>query len=84
MGRNKMYKVERLSTEHRDSEVVFIGRIRDAKRSLATLKNEYETRGFKALNTGFSLLIYNREKDLVRWIYTISENEEQNNSRNSR
>ena len=77
-----MYKIGRLSTEDRNSEVVFIGRIRDAKKCLATLKNEYETRGFEALNTGFSLLIYKRGKVLVKWIYAISENEEQNNSRN--
>lgn len=82
MGTNKMYKIGRLSTEDRNSEVVFIGRIRDAKKCLATLKNEYETRGFEALNTGFSLLIYKRGKVLVKWIYAISENEEQNNSRN--
>ena len=79
-----MYKIERLSTEDRSSEIVFIGRMRDAKKCLATLKSEYEKRGFKALNTGFSLLIYKREKVLVKWIYTISENEEQNNSCNRR
>ena len=79
-----MYNVERISTEDRSSEIVFIGRMRDAKKCLATLKNEYETRGFEALNTGFSLLIYKRGKVLARWVYTISENEKQNNSRNSR
>ena len=75
MGTNKMYKIERLSTEDRSSEIVFIGRIRDAKKCLATLKNEYETRGFESLNTGFCLLIYKRGKVLARWIYAISENE---------
>ena len=84
MGTNKMYKIERISTEDKNSEVVFIGRMRDAKKCLATLKNEYKTRGFEALNTGFSLLIYKRGEALVRWIYAISENEEQNNSRNRR
>lgn len=79
-----MYKIERLSTEDRSSEVVFIGRIRDAKKCLATLKNEYETRGFEALNTGFSLLIYKKGRVLARWIYAISENEKQNNSSNRR
>ena len=75
MGTNKMYKIERLSTEDRSSEIVFIGRIRDAKNCLAALKNEYETRGFETLNTGFCLLIYNKGRVLARWIYAISENE---------
>ena len=68
-----MYKVERISTESRDSEIVFIGRMRDVKKCIATLKNEYEIRGFEALNTGFSLLIYKRGKALAEWIYSVSE-----------
>lgn len=68
-----MYKVERITTDSRDSEIVFIGRMRDAKRCLKTLKNEYEIRGFEALNTGFSLIIYKRERVLAKWIYSISE-----------
>lgn len=75
MGTNKMYKIERLSTEDRSSEIVFIGRMRDAKKCLATLKNEYETRGFEASNTGFCLLIYNKGKGPARWAYVISDNE---------
>lgn len=75
MGTNKMYKIERLSTEDRSSEIVFIGRIRDAKKCLATLKIEYEKRGFEASNTGFCLLIYKKEKVPARWAYVISENE---------
>lgn len=73
MGTNKMYKVERLSTEDRSSEIVFIGRIRDSKKCLETLKNEYEIRGFETSNTGFCLLIYKRGETLVRWAYVISE-----------
>ena len=82
MGTNKMYKVERLTTEYKSSEVVFIGRIRDAKKCLATLKDEYEIRGFETLKMGFCLLIFKRGKVLAKWIYAISENEKQNNSRN--
>lgn len=84
MGTNKMYKIERISTESRNSEIVFIGRIRDARRCIATLKNEYEIRGFETLNTGFSLLIYRKGRVLAEWIYSIAENEKQNNSRNCR
>ena len=61
MGTNKMYKVERITTENRNSEIVFIGRMRDVKKCIKTLKDEYEIRGFETLNTGFSLLIYKRE-----------------------
>lgn len=84
MGTNKTYKIERISTEDRSSEIVFIGRMRDAKKCIETLKNEYDTRGFETLNTGFSLLIYKRGRVLAEWIYAISENEKQNNSRNCR
>ena len=73
MGTNKMYKVERITTENRNSEIVFIGRMRDAKKCIETLKNEYEIRGFETLNTGFSLLIYKRGRVLAEWIYSISE-----------
>ena len=73
MGANKMYKVERINTEDRNSEIVFIGRMRDAKKCIKTLKDEYEIRGFEALNTGFSLLIYKRGRVLAEWIYSISE-----------
>lgn len=73
MGTNKMYKIERISTEDRSSEVVFIGRMRDAKKCIATLKNEYNERGFEALNTGFSLMIYRKGRVLAECIYAISE-----------
>ena len=73
MGTNKKYKVERITTETRDSEVVFIGRMRDAKKCIESLKEEYEIRGFETLNTGFSLLVYKRERVLAEWIYSISE-----------
>ena len=73
MGTNKMYKVERITTETRDSEIVFRGRIRDAKKCLNTLKEEYEIRGFETLNTGFTLLIYEKKRVPAKWIYSIIE-----------
>lgn len=73
MGTNKMYKVERITTENRNSEIIFIGRMRDAKICIKTLKDEYEIRGFETINTGFSLLIYKRDRVLPVRIYSISE-----------
>ena len=73
MGTNKMYKVERIMTETRDSEIVFIGRLRDAKKCIKTLKEEYKTRGYDTLNTEFTLLIYRRGRVLAKWIYSIDE-----------
>ena len=73
MGTNKMYKVERINTETRDSEIIFIGRIRDAKKSIKTLKEEYKIRGFDTLSTGYTLLIYEKGRVLTKWIYSIEE-----------
>ena len=75
MGTNKMYKVERIISESRKSEIVFIGRMRDAKTCIKTIKNEYEIRGFETLYTGFSLLVYKKGRVIPEWIYSIGENE---------
>lgn len=84
MGTNKMYKVERIITETKDSETIFIGRIRDARKCIKTIEEEYKIRGFETLSTEFSLLIYERGKALTKWIYVIDKNEKQNNSSNRR
>ena len=68
-----MYKVERIITETRDFEIIFIGRIRDAKKCIKTLKEEYKIRGFDVLSTEFTLLIYEKGRVLAKWIYSIDE-----------
>lgn len=73
MGTNKMYKVERVITETRESETVFIGRIRDAKKCIKTLEEEYKIRGFEVLRTEFVLLVYEKRRVLAKWIYSIDE-----------
>ena len=73
MERNKMYKVERILAGTKEFEIIFIGRMRDAKKCIKALKEEYEIRGFDTLNTEFNLLIYEKGRVLAKWIYSIDK-----------
>ena len=73
MATNKMYRVERIDINSRLSDIVYSGRIRDCKKSLANIADAYKERGYVALNTGFALFIYTNTEAKANWTYIIRE-----------
>ena len=73
MATNKMYRVERIDINSRISDIVYSGRIRDCRKSLANIADAYKERGYAALNTGFALFIYAEEAPKANWTYIIRE-----------
>ena len=73
MATNKMYRVERIDITSRLSDIVYSGRIRDCKKSLANIADAYKERGYVALNTGFALFIYTNTGAKASWTYIIRE-----------
>ena len=73
MATNKIYRVERIERVSRESDPIYSGRIRDCKRSLASIEEEYRKRGYITLNTGFALFIYTKEGPIANWVYIIEE-----------
>lgn len=65
---NKIYSVIRVDSWNNAQEV-YTGRIRDCKKSLKTIGEEYKKRGWEIKNYDFTLII--KSKNDKRYIYLI-------------
>ena len=82
---NKIYSVLRVDSWDNVQEV-YTGRIRDCKKSLKTIAEEYKKRGWEVKNYDFTLILRAKPSDNKDYIYLIHypEYEKQNNSCYSR
>lgn len=80
---NKIYSVLRIDNWENVQEV-YTGRIRDCKKSLKTIGEEYKKRGWEIKSYDFNLIIKRTSSKNMMFIYLIHypDYEKQNNSRN--
>ena len=71
---NKVYDVLRVSNWER-AQSVYTGRIRDCKKSLKTIAEEYKKRGWKVKLYDFTLIIKANSSNDLRYMYLIHEPE---------
>ena len=71
---NKTYSVLRIDN-WRNAQSVYEGRIRDCKRSLETIAEEYKKRGWNVKLYDFTLIIKTNSPNDSRYIYLIHEPE---------
>ena len=71
---NKIYSVLRIDNWDR-SQSVYEGRIRDCKKSLKTIAEEYKKRGWEAKLYDYTLIIRTNARDNNLYIYLIHEPE---------
>lgn len=71
---NKIYNVLRID-DWGSSQPVYKGRIRDCKRSLKTIAEEYKKREWKVKLYDFTLIIKTNSSNNSRYIYLINESE---------
>lgn len=78
---NKIYSVLRIDSWNNAQEV-YTGRIRDCKKSLKTIGEEYKKRGWEVKNYDFTLILRSNSSDDKRYTYLIHcpEYEKQYNS----
>ena len=67
---NKIYNVIRLDQWNKAQEV-YTGRIRDCKKSLKTIGEEYKKRGWEVKNYDFTLILRSSSSDNKTYIYLI-------------
>ena len=67
---NKIYNVIRLD-QWGEAQEVYTGRIRDCKKSLKTIGEEYKKRGWEAKNYDFTLILRSSSSDDKKYIYLI-------------
>lgn len=71
---NKVYNVLRIDDWDR-AQSVYKGRIRDCKKSLKTIAEEYKKRGWEAKLYDFTLIIKSNSPNNSKYIYLIHESE---------
>mgnify|MGYP000106736181 CR=1 FL=1 len=71
---NKVYSVLRID-DWEKAQSVYEGRIRDCKKSLKTIAEEYKKRGWKVKLYDFTLIIKTNSPDNSKYIYLIHEPE---------
>ena len=78
---NKIYSVSRIS-EWDSAREIYTGRIRDCKKSLETIGEEYKKRGWDVKEYDFSLIIRGMTTKKIMFVYLIHcpNYEKQNNS----
>lgn len=69
---NKIYDVLRIDYREREQSI-YKGRIRDCKKSLKTIAEEYRKRGWKVKLYDFTLTIKANSTDDPMYIYLIHE-----------
>ena len=69
---NKVYSVLRIN-DWEKVQSVYEGRIRDCKKSLRTIAEEYKKRGWKVEFYNFTLIIKSDSSSNTRCIYLIHE-----------
>lgn len=67
---NKVYSVLRVDSWNNAQEV-YKGRIRDCKKSLKTIGEEYKKRGWEVKNYDFTLILKSNQSDNNNYIYLI-------------
>lgn len=67
---NKIYNVLRIDSWSNTQEV-YVGRIRDCKRSIKTIGEEYRKRGWEVKNYSFNLIIKRPDSKNDIYIYLI-------------
>ena len=84
---NKVYSILRI-INWGNAQSVYEGRIRDCKKSLKTIAEEYKKRGWNVKLYDFTLIIKANSSSNFKYLYIIHEpeyqNEKQNHSSNSR
>ena len=71
---NKIYSVLRIDSWNNAQEV-YTGRIRDCKKSLETIGEEYKKRGWRTKLYDYTLIIKPDSQDEKQYIYLIHEPE---------
>jgi hypothetical protein len=71
---NKTYNVLRIN-KWEEAQSVYQGRIRDCKKSLKTIANEYKRIGWETKLYDYTLIIKKNKKDNNLYIYLIHEPE---------
>lgn len=71
---NKIYSVLRIDSWNNAQEV-YSGRIRDCKKSLQTIGEEYRKRGWEVKNYDFTLILRSNSSDDKRYAYLIHYSE---------
>ena len=71
---NKVYSVLRI-TDGKNTQSVYEGRIRDCKKSLKTIAEEYKKRGWNVKLYDFTLIIKPNSSSNSIYIYLIHESE---------
>ena len=69
---NKTYSVLRIDNGE-NAQSVYEGRIRDCKKSLKTIAEEYKKRGWEVKLYDFTLIIKTNSSDNSRYTYLIHE-----------
>ena len=72
---NKIYSVLRLDQWNKAQEV-YTGRIRDCKKSLKTIAEEYKKRGWETKLYDYTLIIKPESSNEKQYIYLIHEPEQ--------
>lgn len=67
---NKIYSVIRLD-QWDNAQEVYTGRIRDCKKSLKTIGEEYKKRGWEVKNYDFTLILRSSSSEGKIYIYII-------------
>lgn len=71
---NKIYSVLRIDNWNR-AQSVYEGRIRDCKKSLKTIAEEYKKRGWEVKTYDYTLIIKSDSTNVKQYIYLIHEPE---------
>ena len=71
---NKIYNVLRIDNWDK-AQSVYKGRIRDCKKSLETIENEYRQRGWETKLYDYTLIIKSTVSKYQQYIYLIHEPE---------
>lgn len=71
---NKIYSVLRMDSWF-NTQDVFSGRIRDCKKSLKTIAEDYKKRGWMVKKYDYTLIIKSNPADGKQYIYLIHEAE---------
>ena len=69
---NKTYSVLRINN-WRNAQSVYEGRIRDCKKSLKTIAEEYKKRGWEVKLYDFTLIIKENSSSDLKYMYLIHE-----------
>lgn len=67
---NKIYNILRVD-DWGNTQEIYAGRIRDCKKSLKTLEEEYKKRGWEAKNYEFNLIVRKMNSKNITFIYLI-------------